>query len=55
MIVEKGEEHPTKRGILSTLTSHFDPLGLVSPIGVAGKVLFQDLCKDKLGWDNPVS
>ena len=55
MAIENGEEQPTKRGILSTLASLFDPLGLISPIGVPGKVLFQELCKDKLGWDDPVS
>jgi len=55
MAIENGEEQPTKRGILSTLASLFDPLGLISPIGVPGKVLFQELCKDKFGWDNPVS
>ena len=49
MAIESGEKQPTKRNILSTLASLFDPLGLISPIGVSGKVLFQELCKDKLG------
>ena len=55
MAIESGEKQPTKRNILSTLASLFDPLGLISPIGVSGKVLFQELCKDKLGWDDPIS
>ena len=42
----------TKRGILSTLATLFDPLGLVSPIGVMAKVLFQELCSEGLGWDD---
>ena len=45
---------PTKRGILSTLATLFDPLGLVSPIGVVAKVLFQELCMEKVGWDDPL-
>lgn len=45
---------PTKRGILSTLASLFDPLGILSPVAVIAKVLFQDLCKEKVGWDEPL-
>ena len=45
---------PTKRGILSTLATLFDPQGLVSPILVLGKVLFQELCLEKLNWDDPL-
>ena len=44
----------TKRSILSTMAAVFDPLGLISPISVAAKVLFQDLCLEKLGWDDPL-
>ena len=54
MVSESNKERPTKRGILSTLASLFDPLGLISPIGVTAKVLFQEWCKDKLGWDDPI-
>ena len=45
---------PTKRGILSTLASLFDPHGLVSPVAVLAKILFQELCLEKLGWDDPL-
>ena len=44
----------TKRAILSTLASIFDPLGLVSPVLVGPKVLFQEMCIDKLDWDDPL-
>ena len=47
-------ERPTKRGILSTLASLFDPLGVVSPIAVTAKVLLQELCLHKIGWDDPI-
>ena len=44
----------TKRTILSMLAKLFDPLGLVSPIIVSAKVLFQELCTRKLGWDEEI-
>ena len=46
--------NPTKRSILSTLASLFDPQGLVSPVGITAKILFQELCVAKLGWDDPL-
>ena len=45
---------PTKRVILSSLATLFDPLGLISPIGVKAKVLFQDICTRKIDWDDPI-
>eukprot|EP00794_Sanderia_malayensis_P009391 gene9391-biopygen7530 len=45
---------PSKRSILSTLASLFDPLGVVSPVAVTAKILFQELCVDKLDWDDPL-
>ena len=50
----ESKSRPTKRTILSVLASIFDPLGLVSPIAVAIKILFQDMCIEKLGWDEPL-
>ena len=46
------EARITKRSILSMIAKLFDPLGLVSPIIVSAKVLFQELCTMKLGWDD---
>eukprot|EP00794_Sanderia_malayensis_P013531 gene13531-biopygen10799 len=45
---------PSKRSILSTLASLFDPLGVVSPVAVTAKILSQELCVDKLDWDDPL-
>ena len=45
----------TKRLVLSGIAQVFDPLGLYSPVLVKGKILLQDLWKDKLDWDEPVS
>ena len=44
----------TKRSILSTLASVFDPHGLVSPVAVSAKIVFQELCKENIGWDDPL-
>jgi hypothetical protein len=58
-IVRIGEKaktlSPTKRNLLSVLASLFDPLGLISPVNVCAKILFQDVCKDKLDWDEKFS
>ena len=45
---------PTKRIILRSLATICDPVGLVSPIFMLPKVLFQELCLEKMGWDDPL-
>jgi len=40
---------PTKRKVLSILAAIFDPLGIISPVSVPGKVLFQEICTRKIG------
>ena len=41
----------TKRNVLSLLASLFDPLGIISPVTVSMKILFQEICTSKLDWD----
>ncbi|XP_068247720.1 uncharacterized protein [Palaemon carinicauda] len=41
----------TKRSILSVIAKIFDPLGLISPYVMYGKILFQELWKLGLTWD----
>ena len=41
----------TKRTVLSTIASIYDPLGLVSPAVLTAKVIFRDICDRKLSWD----
>ena len=41
----------TKRSILSQIAKLFDPLGLISPITVCAKALFQEICVQKFDWD----
>ena len=51
-IGEKAKALPsTKRSLLSVLASLFDPLGLISPVNVFAKILFQEVCKQKIDWD----
>ena len=42
----------TRRGLLSAVSSLFDPLGLVAPITLAPKLILQDLCRKKHDWDD---
>ena len=43
----------TRRGILSVVSSIYDPLGFAAPFTLTAKRLLQDLCKEeKLGWDD---
>ncbi|XP_023805606.1 uncharacterized protein LOC111946470 [Oryzias latipes] len=47
------KENPlTRRGVLSTVASVFDPLGFVSPFILLGKQILQQMCRDKLSWDD---
>ncbi|KAI4874451.1 hypothetical protein NFI96_005580 [Prochilodus magdalenae] len=51
----KDERKPfTRRGVLSTVNSLYDPLGFVSPVTVQGKALLRELTTDSLGWDAPL-
>lgn len=46
---------PTKRGVISLVSKIYDPLGLISPVVIRFKILFQELCSSKLAWDEPSS
>ena len=49
------EKPLTRRGLLSTVSSLYDPLGLVSPFILPAKKILQDLCKERsLGWDDQI-
>lgn len=43
---------PTKRNVVSLVGCIYDPLGFLAPITIRYKILFQKLCKSKLGWDD---
>ena len=44
----------TKRSMLHTLASIYDPLGVAGPMTLSGKLLFRGCCDLKLPWDQPV-
>ena len=44
----------TKRGLLSTLSSVYDPLGFASPYVLKARKIVQDLCRKKIGWDEEI-
>ena len=46
------EKPATQRGILSVVSSVYDPLGMAAPVTLNGKMIVQDLCRLKLGWDD---
>ena len=48
------EKPVTRRGILSTVCSIYDPLGFLAPFILPAKMLMQQLIKEKLTWDEPV-
>ena len=41
----------SRRGLLSTLSSVYDPLGYAAPFVFKAKILFQELCRRKYDWD----
>jgi len=44
----------TKRLLLKLTASLFDPLGLLSPLVITLKLMFQDLCTSRVNWDEPL-
>ena len=42
----------TRRGILSTVSSIYDPLGLLAPVVLSAKRILQNLCRQQFGWDD---
>ncbi|XP_041631681.2 uncharacterized protein [Drosophila kikkawai] len=45
---------PTKRELLSQLSRIYDPLGLVAPVTVLFKLIFQESWTSVLQWDDPI-
>ena len=55
-LVQFARELPlNKRSVLKVVAKLYDPLGLISSLFITVKVLFQDLCKLKTNWDEPLS
>ncbi len=45
----------TKRGVLSTINSLFDPLGFAAPVVIQGRLLLRALTTESCDWDTPLS
>ena len=55
-VAQKAEGlNPTKCNVLSLLASLFDPLGLISPVTVSMKIIFQEICSSKFDWDKTLT
>lgn len=44
----------TRRGVLSTINSLFDPLGILAPVTVQGRLLLRELVSQGTDWDTPL-
>ena len=52
--IERKDKPLSLRGIFSTISSVYDPLGTVSPVILTSKQILQDLCRPKVNWDDPL-
>ena len=50
--IELRDKPVTRRGILSAISSVYDPLGAVSPVILNGKQILQALCRQNVIWDD---
>ena len=48
-------EKCTRRSILSLTASIYDPLGLIAPLVLPAKLILQESCIEKYGWDQVLS
>jgi len=49
--IEMKKKPPTRRGMLSSISSVFDPLGFLAPVIMIPKLMLQELCRQKAAWD----
>nr|XP_055046841.1 uncharacterized protein LOC129432444 [Misgurnus anguillicaudatus] len=53
--VPDDEKPYTRRGILSTVNSLFDPFGFAAPVIIKGRSLLRELTMETCDWDAPLS
>ncbi|XP_073785217.1 uncharacterized protein [Danio rerio] len=46
------DQPATRRGILSIVSSLYDPIGFVAPFLLKGKCILQELCQRNMEWDD---
>lgn len=47
------DQPQSRRGMLS-ISSVYDPLGFLAPFTIPAKMILQNLCQLKCGWDDPI-
>ena len=52
--VQVKEQPETRRGILSVVSSIYDPLGFLAPFVLLGKIILQEMCRRGISWDDPL-
>lgn len=48
------EQPQSRRGMLSIISAVYDPLGFLAPITLPAKVMLQELCRKRCGWDDNI-
>ena len=48
------EQPQSRRGMLSIISSVYDPLGFLAPVTLPAKVKLQELCRRRCGWDDNI-
>ena len=51
VVLSRDSEEATKREVLRSLASVYDPLGVAGPVTVKGKMIFREACDQHLPWD----
>ncbi|KAL2089355.1 hypothetical protein ACEWY4_014043 [Coilia grayii] len=52
--VSDNDKPYTRRGVLSTVNSLYDPLGFAAPVTIYGRLLLRELSVDSIEWDSPL-
>ena len=52
--IEVNDKPLTRRGLLSVVSSVYDPLGFAAPVILPARAILQDLCRKRLEWDDPI-
>ena len=53
-IIEPCDRPLIQRGILSTVSSIYDPNRFVGTVTLKGKQILQKMCRDGLDWESPI-
>ena len=51
VIFLQDETPSTKREVLKKLAKVYDPLGIATPLTLQGKLIYRDICNQKVPWD----